>query len=86
MTPEEKKLLEKVASQVDENNGILRGIRRTQRMNTVMKILYWVLIIGLSLGAFYFIQPYVDMLKGVTGGDTNDSSQNSQLQDLLNGL
>ena len=86
MTPEEKQLLEKIASQVDENNGILRGIRRTQRMSTVMKVLYWLLIIGLSFGAFYFIQPYIDMLKGVSGGIQNDSSQTSQLQDLLNDL
>ena len=52
MNPDERKLLDRIANQVDENNTILRGIRRVQRFTTVYRILYWVLIIGLSL--FYF--------------------------------
>lgn len=90
MTPEERQLLERVANQVDENNQILRGIRRTQRFSTIVKIGYWVLIIGLSLGAFYFIQPYVNMLKGVSSGnldkvlDSQSSADN--ISDFLKSL
>jgi hypothetical protein len=62
MTPDEKDLLEKVARQVEENNEILRGIRRTQRWGTFMKVFYWVLIIGLGVGVYLGLQPYLKSL------------------------
>lgn len=69
MTPEEKELLERIANQVGENNEILRGIRNSQRRAAFFKIIYWTAIILLSFGAYYFVQPYVDMLKGVSSGN-----------------
>jgi hypothetical protein len=60
MTPEEKSLLERTYKLVMENNTILRGIRRSNRIGTAMKVLYWVILIGLSVGALYFLQPYID--------------------------
>lgn len=89
MNEEERKLLEKLASQVEENNSILRSMRRTQRMGTTFRVLYWVLIIGLSFGAFYFIQPYINMLKGVASGNLDQAlnqSSSGGINDLLNGL
>jgi len=89
MNPDERKLLDRIANQVDENNTILRGIRRVQRFTTVYRILYWVLIIGLSFGAFYFIQPYVNMLKGVASGNLDQALNQSSgggISDLLKGL
>jgi TRAP-type C4-dicarboxylate transport system permease small subunit len=83
MTPEEKALLENTLTLVKENNEILRSIRRTSRISTALKIFYWVLIIGLSLGAFYFIQPYVDLIRGGGGTDNAITNQAQQLQDLL---
>jgi hypothetical protein len=88
MTPEEKALLEKTYALAKENNDLLRAVNRRARWSSIVKIGYWTVIILLSLGAAYFIQPYVDMLKGLTGhADTTSSgSQNgyaAQLQDLL---
>jgi len=65
MTPEEKSLLERTYKIVEENNSILRGIRRSNRISVVMKVFYWVIIIGLSIGAFYFLQPYVNSMMGI---------------------
>ena len=62
MTPEEKQLLERVAVLSEENNHILRGIRRANRFGVVWKILYWVVVIALSYGAYVYIQPYFDQL------------------------
>ena len=89
MTPEERELLQRVANQVDENNQILRGIRRVQRFATVYRIVYWVLIIGLSFGAFYFIQPYINMLKSVSSGNLDkvlDQTQNNSIANFLKDL
>ena len=62
MTPEEKSLLERTYTLSVENNLILRSMRRTARIAAVMRAIYWVVIIGLSIGAYYIIQPYVNML------------------------
>lgn len=71
MNPEEKQLLEKTYEIEKENNHILKGIRSSNRWNNFFKIFYWILIIGISVGAFYFVEPYVNKLldtyKGIQG-------------------
>jgi hypothetical protein len=62
MTPEEKSLLERTHKIAEDNNVILRGIRRANRISTVMRILYWLIIVGVTLGAFYYLQPYIDSM------------------------
>jgi hypothetical protein len=61
MTPEDRSLLERTYKLAEENNHILRSIRRHNRWMALTKFLYWVIIIGISIGAFYFIQPYFEM-------------------------
>ena len=84
MTPEEKSLLESTHQLAKDNNELLRKLLRSSRISTGLKVGYWVLIIALSFGALYFIQPYFDMLKGLTGNSkSNTSSYSQQIQDLL---
>ena len=58
MNPEEKQLLEKAVRLSEENNIILRKMRRSAMWGTTFRIFYWTIIIGLSIGAFYFLEPY----------------------------
>ena len=30
-----------------------------------MRAVYWLIIIGISIGAFYFMQPYIDSMRGL---------------------
>jgi hypothetical protein len=60
MSPEERSLLERTYKMAEENNTILRSIRRSNRFGLVMRLFYWALIIAASYGAYYFIQPYVN--------------------------
>lgn len=53
---ENRKLLE-------ENNHILRKLHRSVIWGRIFKIIYWVVIIGVAIGAFYFIQPYIESLR-----------------------
>lgn len=46
-----------------ENNQMLRGLRRLQRLTFFFRILYWVILVGVAVGAFYFLQPYVAQIK-----------------------
>jgi len=78
MSPEEKELLRRSIALAEENNDILRSIQRSMRLARFMTILYWVVIIGASIGAFYLVQPYLqsmsDLYVGAKGGinDVND--------------
>ena len=60
MTPEEKSLLERTYKLADENNSILKGIRRVNRFSTALRIFYWLIILGVTFGAFYYLQPYLE--------------------------
>jgi hypothetical protein len=93
MSPEEKELLEKTYALTEENNQILRGIRRTNRWGIAYKVVYWLVVIALSYGAYIYIQPYVDQLFKTYGeimGTVNNVKEvGNQLPDLgkiMNGL
>jgi hypothetical protein len=86
MTPEERSLLERTASLAEENNQMLRSIRRSNRISMIMRAVYWVLILLVSFGAYYLIQPYVETMMNLIGSDPAvQGSQNSYetLMELL---
>ncbi|MEK7140443.1 MAG: hypothetical protein AAB815_01515 [Patescibacteria group bacterium] len=68
MDPESKKLLADTFELAQENNKMLRGMRRSMRYQRIMSLVYWVFIIGSAVGAYYLIQPYIDQVKGIYGG------------------
>ena len=35
-------------------------MRRSQRIANVVRIIYWIILIGAAIGAYYFIQPYIE--------------------------
>ncbi len=87
MTPEEKSLLERTYKIAEENNGILRSIQRANRLSLTFRILYWLVIIGFSYGAYYFIQPYLQTMLGlydqVQGNVNTVQSLTNKFGDLL---
>ncbi len=62
MEPESKKLLEQTYKLAEENNIMLKKIRHAQKIASFARSVYWVIVIGLGIGAFYFVQPYFDKL------------------------
>lgn len=68
MTPEEKQKLNEIAEQVAENNKMLHKLYRKARWGTIIRIFYWTIIIILTFGSYYFIQPYIDQLLKVYSG------------------
>jgi hypothetical protein len=87
MNPEERSLLERTYRLCEENNEILKSIRLSNRISMVMRVIYWLVIISISFGAIYFIQPYINFLSSTVSG-SKDSTMNPQesfqlLQDLL---
>lgn len=51
--------LEKLLKLTEDNNKMLRKIRRNQKISSWIKTLYWVVILGILFGAYYFLQPYI---------------------------
>jgi hypothetical protein len=78
MTPEEKSLLERTYKLAEENNEILRKIRRINRWTIAFRIAYWVILVGLAVGALYFIQPYIDAVMGTYQDLLGISESNAQ--------
>ena len=79
MDAESKKLLQDTFALAEENNKMLHSMRRSMRWQRVMSILYWVFIIGSTIGVFYLIQPYIDSLKGASNGASNLYDQYKEL-------
>lgn len=60
MTPEEKRKLDLVVAQTDENNRILKRMQRNARIGGFFRMIYYLVIIGVTLGSYFYIQPYLD--------------------------
>ena len=95
MDPELKNLLEENLKLSKENHELLLKVHSIQRWAQITRVMYWFIILGLSLGSFYFIKPFVGNLTSVyTGGSgisnisnlTKNLSDQQQVQELLKAL
>ena len=53
-----------------ENNRLIKKVYKHMVWGRVIKILYWVIIVGGALGAYWFLQPYFEKFFGVYEGAT----------------
>ena len=84
--PEFKKILEKNLKLSEENNKILKKIHGSIKWGRVFKLLYWLFIIGTAVGAYYFLQPFIESAQGtldsLTGGLEGIQNIGQQIPDL----
>ncbi|MDQ3245185.1 MAG: hypothetical protein M3P22_02490 [bacterium] len=80
MDEEVKNMLEETLALAKENNEMLHKVRGVQKQATFFRVVYWVFIILAGIGAFYFIQPYID---AVTNGVGEAKSTLSSFKDLF---
>lgn len=71
-----KKLLQKNLEVSEESLKILKKINRAAVMGRVFRFFKWLIIIGISVGAFYYIEPYIGQL-------TDLLKQLQKLQNIL---
>ena len=85
MTPEERELLNRSVELGEENNKMLHSIKRSMFMARLMSWLYWLIIIGVSIGAFYYIEPYLNKMMDLYNSVSNTQQKinNTGLEDLL---
>jgi hypothetical protein len=70
MDPESKKLLQDTFALAEDNNNMLHKIRRGQKWASFTRMMYWLIIIGISVGSFYYLQPYIDQMRTVIDNTT----------------
>ena len=85
MDQESKQLLQNTLVLAEENNKMLHKIRGVQKRGTLWQVLKLIIIIGIALGSFYYIEPYlnkiIDLYNSVSG--MQQQINNSPIQDLL---
>jgi len=52
----------------EENRELLGKIYGILWRGRLFRFLYWVVIIGFAIGAFYFLEPYFDQVMNAYGG------------------
>lgn len=73
--------LKAIEAKLSEINETTKKIRKTQRNATNARYAYWIFIILLGLGAFYFLKPLIEQFKNIYGSFGGDSTQLDQLFD-----
>jgi hypothetical protein len=86
MDPESKKLLEETFKLVQDNNNMLHKVRRVQRWAVLWHSLKILLIVGIALGSFYFLEPvinkFITIWNNVSGSQQQELNSNP-IQDFL---
>lgn len=70
MNEEDRVLLRDIQHTVEQNEKILKGIRSHFRFAAFFKFIYWMIILAIVFGAYYFAKPVIDSV-----GDTIDKTK-----------
>jgi hypothetical protein len=54
--------IEETREIAERNHEMLESIQNTMFWRKVSSVIYWLLIIGVAVGLFYFLDPYLDRL------------------------
>lgn len=67
MDPKEKDLLARTFEYAKENNKILRSMRRSMRVGSFLRVVYWLIAFGVAVWLYYLLQPFLNALMSVYG-------------------
>ena len=70
LTNEEK--LDEMYRLTRENHEMIRSMRRQQTFATILRVLYWLVVLGALGSTYYFIKPVIDTFSsgGMQSGNT----------------
>ncbi len=87
---DDKETLARILELTEDTNKMTRKMRRAQKLANFWSIIYWIIIVSLSIGAFYYIQPFIDgfihAYQSVVGTDSNSTSTAFNLGDAVRKL
>lgn len=77
--------IKKLLDMAKTDHVIIESLQRRARLATFFHIGKWLIIIGISIGAFIYVQPvlekFVDVYKSLSGGM---GGENSNIFDIFN--
>lgn len=82
MDPHDRDLLQRSLDLSEKNNKMIKKLYKHMRVQRVFHIIYWIIIIGASIGLYYWVQPAVDKVIDVY---TNFSNPTSTIQNIFTG-
>jgi hypothetical protein len=86
MSPEDRKTLDEIKNIAEDCRDILHRIQRARRLEMAWRIFYWIIILGLAFGSYYFIQPYIDRLLSAYGTIQNQINEVGRLNDTVKSI
>ncbi len=60
MDSEENKTLKKILDITRENHKMLSRIQAARRREAFFRFIYWIIIIGIAITVYMYIQPYIE--------------------------
>ena len=92
----DKDKLDEILTLTRENNEIIKKMRRLQKIQNTFRIVYWIIIVAVALGAYYFFQPMLDsffrefdsikQLINNLSSKANNLPDVSNIRDIINGI
>lgn len=77
--------IDKLTTLIEENQHMVRNLYQRARMATVFIFIKWFIIIGITVGSFYYIQPFINTLVGIYGG-VSGGGTSSDLFNLIKSI
>ena len=71
MDEEYKKKLDRLIIQSEENNFLLKKVRRSQKNSAIYKVVYWIVVLAIAAGGYLVAQPYVSNILNLYSGGIN---------------
>ena len=65
MDPDDKELVRATLNLAKENNRMLKSLYSSYRWSRILRITYWVIVIGLALTGYYYAQPYLEKVRDI---------------------
>lgn len=81
MIEENNRLLKENLEITREHTKKIDRINRRMRRGATWKILYWLILLGISIGVYYYTKPYID---NAVESYNNVQEQITQTKDALN--
>lgn len=78
LTNEEK--LDAIYEMTVQNHEVLKTIRRQQYISGAFRVMYWLVVLGVIGGSYYFIRPFIG---SVSGNASQLESIYSQFKDSI---
>ncbi|MEW5907989.1 MAG: hypothetical protein AB1643_02320 [Patescibacteria group bacterium] len=79
-----KDLLRKNLESSQASLNILKKMERARKMAMIFKIVKWIVIIAITLGLYYYIEPYLSGLKTNLNNMMNVLEQLKKTSDAMN--